>query len=102
MNTNQFILYSSSLDATEYEGWCTYTVEVPAGGCVGIDLLSLMADDVIKGWKRESVERIKNELRPRTMRMPGGCSLRFMTGVRELVHVKKDRSAMILGGDVNC
>ena len=23
-------------------------------------------------------------------------------GVRELVHVKKDRSAMILGGDVNC
>ena len=94
MNTNQFILYSSLLDATEYEGWCTYTVEVPAGGCVGIDLLSLMADDVIKGWKRESVERIKNELRPRTMR--------FMTGVRELVHVKKDRSAMILGGDVNC
>ena len=73
VNTNQFILYSSSLDATEYEGWCTYTVEVPAGGCVGIDLLSLMADDVIKGWKRESVERIKNELRPRTMRMPGGC-----------------------------
>lgn len=73
VNTNQFILYSSLLDATEYEGWCTYTVEVPAGGCVGIDLLSLMADDVIKGWKRESVERIKNELRPRTMRMPGGC-----------------------------
>ena len=73
VNTNQFILYSSSLDATEYEGWCTYTIEVPAGGCVGIDLLSLMADDVIKGWKRESVERIKNELRPRTMRMPGGC-----------------------------
>ena len=40
--------------------------------------------------------------------VPGPCecradvSLRFMTGVRELVHVKKDRSAMILGGDVNC
>lgn len=73
VNTNQFVLYNTSLPATDYEGWCTFSVKVPAGTCVGIDLLSLMADDVIKGWKRTSVERIKNEIRPRTMRMPGGC-----------------------------
>lgn len=73
VNTHQFNLYNASLPVTDYEGWCTYTVEVPAGKLLGIDLLSLMADDVVNGWRRESVELIKNELRPKTLRMPGGC-----------------------------
>lgn len=73
INTNQFTMYNAVLPAMDYEGWCSFTVKVPAGYKIGVDLLSLMQDDVISGWRREAVERIKKELHPRTMRMPGGC-----------------------------
>lgn len=73
VNSNQFTLYQASLPAMDYEGWCSFAIEIPVGHKVGIDLLSLMSGDVISGWKREAVERIRKELHPRTMRMPGGC-----------------------------
>ena len=73
VNSNQFSLYQASLPAMDYEGWCSFAIEIPVGHKVGIDLLSLMSGDVISGWKREAVERIRKELHPRVMRMPGGC-----------------------------
>lgn len=73
VNSNQFSLYQASLPAMDYEGWCSFAIKIPAGHKVGIDLLSLMSDDVVSGWKREAVERIRKELHPRVMRMPGGC-----------------------------
>ncbi len=66
-------MYKCTLPPVAEDGWYSFAVQIPAGRSVGIDKLSLMADDNLHGWKREALERIKKDLRPKTMRMPGGC-----------------------------
>lgn len=73
VNTNQLVQYKAQIPAVAQDGWYSFAIEVPAGFNIAIDQLSLMPDDNVNGWKRAPVERIKNELRPKTMRMPGGC-----------------------------
>ncbi|MEG1903525.1 MAG: hypothetical protein RR212_03945 [Bacteroidales bacterium] len=73
VNTNQFNLYETKINPVAYEGWCTFVVDVPNNACVGIDFLSLTEENTIFGWKRETVDRIKNEIKPRSIRFPGGC-----------------------------
>ncbi len=73
VNTNQFNLYHVSLPSVDYEGWCSFVLEVPVGYKLGIDLLSLMPTDVKNGWRSEAIKRIRQELHPKIIRMPGGC-----------------------------
>lgn len=73
VNSNQFNLYHVSLPSVDYEGWCSFVLEVPINYKLGVDLLSMMPEDVINGWRYEAVERIRQELKPKIMRMPGGC-----------------------------
>ncbi len=73
INTYQFNKFELQIPPLKYQGWCTFAIEVPSNVKVGIDCLSLSAADDICGWKKEAVLRIKNELRPKSMRLPGGC-----------------------------
>lgn len=95
INTYQFNKFELQIPPLEYQGWCTFTLEIPSNTNVGIDFLSLSAVDDICGWKKEAVERIKNELRPKSMRLPGGCfaslyDWRDGIGPRELRPVSYD------------
>lgn len=71
--TNQFGRIEAELESMEYEGWGTFAMEIPAGTKVAFDFLSLTAADDVKGWKKEAVEKIKQDLKPKTIRFPGGC-----------------------------
>ncbi|MBS1574811.1 MAG: hypothetical protein JST09_05865 [Bacteroidetes bacterium] len=95
VNTNQFVMYRQKLPSVDHDGWYSFVVEVPEKTNLAFDQLSLMADDNMNGWKRESIERIKKELHPKTMRMPGGCfaslyNWRSGIGPRELRPVSYD------------
>ncbi len=66
--TNQFGRIEAELESMEYEGWGTFAMEIPAGTKVAFDFLSLTAADDVKGWKKEAVEKIKQDLKPKTIR----------------------------------
>lgn len=74
---NTFTTYTATLDAGDYEGWATFAVEVPPGKQIGMDMLSLHAADDVKGWRKDAVDLLKNEAKPRTIRFPGGCFASF-------------------------
>ena len=73
INTIQFNKYELELPAADFEGRATLAIKVPSGKRIGVDLLSLMADDNIKGWRKDVVEMMKKDVPAPIIRFPGGC-----------------------------
>ena len=65
--------FSAKLDPQGYEGRATFAVEIPEGVNMVADLFSLMPDSTVKGWRTDVVDILKNKIRPRSIRFPGGC-----------------------------
>ena len=59
-----------------YQGRATFAFTRPAGTELGLDGLSLMPSDNIRGWRREAVEALRR-VNPRVIRWPGGCYASF-------------------------
>jgi alpha-L-arabinofuranosidase len=57
----------------DYEGFATLMISVNANSAVDMDALSLMPDDAMNGWRKDVVEKVRNEVKPKVMRWPGGC-----------------------------
>ncbi len=65
--------FSATLDAKGYEGRATFAVEIPEGVNMVVDLFSLMPGNNVKGWRKDVVDILRDEIRPRSIRFPGGC-----------------------------
>lgn len=77
INTTHFDKYESVLKPVDYEGWATFSIKVPAGYRAAFDLLSMKEQDNIKGWNRDAVELLRDELKIKMIRYPGGCYASF-------------------------
>lgn len=77
VNTIQFNKYEIDLPPADFEGRTTFAIRVPSNRNIGVDLLSLMPDDNIKGWRRDVVEMMKTDVPAPIIRFPGGCYASF-------------------------
>lgn len=77
VNTIQFNKYELDLPSADFEGPATFAIKVPSGKKIGIDLLSLIPDDNMKGWRRDVVEMMKTAVPAPVIRFPGGCYASF-------------------------
>jgi alpha-L-arabinofuranosidase len=77
VNTVQFNEFKLDLPPTDFEGRTTFAIKIPANKRVGVDLLSLIPDDNIKGWRRDVVEMMKTNVPAPIIRFPGGCYASF-------------------------
>lgn len=77
INTNSFYKYELELPAVDFEGRVTFAIKIPANTGIGIDLLSLMPADNIKGWRKDVIDTINTSLPITCMRFPGGCHASF-------------------------
>jgi alpha-L-arabinofuranosidase len=74
----QYNKYEATLNVGEFEGRATFAIKVPSTRNIGLDLVSLMPADNVKGWRRDVIETIKNSNLPLPiMRFPGGCYASF-------------------------
>ena len=65
--------FSAILDPKGYEGRATFAVEIPEGVNMVVDLFSLMPDNTVKGWRKDAVDILRDDIKPRSIRFPGGC-----------------------------
>ena len=77
INTNSFDKYEVELPSSDFEGRATFAVKIPANKLIGIDLLSLMPSDNVKGWRKDVVDILNTNLHVSCMRFPGGCYASF-------------------------
>jgi alpha-N-arabinofuranosidase len=77
VNTNQLNMYSCTIPTEGYEGWATFAIEVPARKTAAFDLLSMMQSNNVKGWRGDAVKKLRDELKIRMIRYPGGCYASF-------------------------
>lgn len=73
VKTNQLNMHKATIAPIDYEGWCTFAIEIPAKSRGAVDLLSLMASDNINGWRKEAIEILRDDLKLKSIRFPGGC-----------------------------
>lgn len=73
INTIQFNKFELDLPASGFEGRATFAIKVPPTKRIGLDLLSLMPDDNVKGWRKDAVEMMKTKVPAAIIRFPGGC-----------------------------
>lgn len=73
INTIQFNKFELDLPASDFEGRATFAIKIPAAKRIGLDLLSLIPDDNIKGWRKDAVELMKTQIPASIIRFPGGC-----------------------------
>lgn len=89
LNTVQYTKFELSIPATEYEGRATFAIKIPASKKIGLDLLSLMPNDNVKGWRKDVVEMIKKQVPSPIIRFPGGCYASFYNwrdGIGDEIH----------------
>ncbi len=77
VNTHSFDKYELELSASDFEGWATFAVKIPANTRVGLDLVSLMPSDNVRGWRKDVVDILNSNLEVSCMRFPGGCYASF-------------------------
>ncbi|MEJ7736415.1 MAG: hypothetical protein WKF97_03220 [Chitinophagaceae bacterium] len=77
INTSSFDKYELELPASDYEGRATFAIKIPANKHIGVDLVSLMPADNIKGWRKDVINTTKTSLGVSYMRFPGGCYASF-------------------------
>ena len=77
IKTNHFDLYESKITNTSYEGWASFAIEVPQGFQASFDLLSVKNSNDIKGWRHEAVSLLRDSLKIKMIRFPGGCYASF-------------------------
>ncbi len=77
VNTIQFNQFSVDLPAMDYTGKATFAIKIPKKTKLGIDLVSLKPSDNFKGWRKDVVEAMKNQVPASIVRFPGGCKASF-------------------------
>lgn len=77
IGTNHLDLYKARIATSGYEGWASFAIEVPSGFRAAFDLLSMKDTRNIKGWKQDAVELLRDELKIKMIRYPGGCYASF-------------------------
>lgn len=76
INTSSFGKYEIDLTPV-HEGRATFAVKLPAGKKIGLDFLSLMPSDNVKGWRKDAIDLIKEKVPVPVLRFPGGCYASF-------------------------
>lgn len=77
IETNHLSLYKTRLTTSGYEGWASFAIEVPSGFRAAFDLLSMKDTRDVKGWKHDAVALLRDELKIKMIRYPGGCYASF-------------------------
>jgi alpha-N-arabinofuranosidase len=76
VHTNSFGRYDVEFDPM-YDGRATLAIKLPAGKKIGLDFLSLMPSDNVKGWRKDAIDLIKTRVPVPVLRFPGGCYASF-------------------------
>lgn len=77
ISTNHLSLYNAVIKTSGYEGWASFAIEVPSGFQAAFDLLSMKDRSDVKGWKRDAVDLLRDKLKIKMIRYPGGCYASF-------------------------
>ena len=77
INTLTFNRYELEFPPVNYEGRATFAVKIPPGERIGLDFLSLMPSDNVKGWRKDVLDLINSRLPVPVLRFPGGCYASF-------------------------
>jgi len=77
VNTANYGKYEVDFPPVNFEGRATFAIKIPAGTRIGLDFLSLMPADNIKGWRKDVIDIVKSQVPVPVMRFPGGCYASF-------------------------
>ena len=73
---NEFKKYEYDIPYTRPDGMVTFTLLIGPGAVVEADAFSLIPDDHFYGWKRATLD-VMRQLNPGLIRFPGGCFASF-------------------------
>ncbi len=75
--TVEFKHIEAVLQNTDYEGVASFAIYIPPGSVVDVELLSLMPEDVLGGWRKDVIEMVRDQVKPGALRWPGGIFASF-------------------------